>query len=147
MNSADKAMVLVRKQVRAQDELRLINKRAYSIFRNMQVRAKEVGRLQEIDFTVDWLREKSREIVSTPCRWCDRSIKAAKFSWDHKIPVGRGGTFAKENLDGVCSTCNGQKGNLTYQEFSGLRLFLATLAVEAKGDILRRLGLGARWRS
>lgn len=109
--------------------------------------AKELGRSEEIDFTVGDLRAWSLALRSMTCLWCDRVLKSKTISWDHKLPVSRGGSFSKSNLAGICSTCNGIKGSLCADEFSKLREFIMTLADKAKADILRRLGLGARWRS
>lgn len=147
MNSADKAMILVRRQVREHDEVALLNRRVYGIVRSMTEDAKECGRLAEIDFSVEELRGASQLLRGTDCKWCGRPLKAKNISWDHEIPIFRGGSYSKDNLAAICSVCNGQKGSLTAEEFKWLRDFIGTLAQEARSDILRRLGLGARWRS
>lgn len=147
MNSADKAMVLVRKQVREADEVSLLNRRIYGVVRSMAEDARERHRSAEIDFTVEELRHDSQALRGTDCKWCSRALKAKNISWDHEIPVSRGGTFSRANLSGICSVCNGQKGSLSAAEFGALREFIGKMAQEAKTDILRRLGLGARWRS
>ena len=147
MNSADKAMAVMRRQVRAADEIALVNKRAYSMFRAMSVRAIEDGKAEQIDFTVEDIRKAAREAIHFPCRWCERIITAKNFSLDHKTPICRGGSYQGFNLRIICSVCNGQKGSLIEDEFRALRAFLVTITVEAKADVLRRLGLGARWRS
>ena len=147
MNSADKALAVMRRQVRAADEITLINKRAYNIFRSMRERAKEIGHESEIDFDVEWLRGMSRTQVGLPCQWCKRTLTAKNFSWDHPKPIIRGGSFCRMNLLCICSVCNGQKGQLHSDEFAQLRNLLEGFAQQAKADVLRRLGLGARWRS
>ena len=147
MNAADKAELLIRKRVREEDDVKLLNKRTYGIFRRMSADAKELSRLAEIDFTVEELRAWSQRLRGMECSWCSRVLKSKDISWDHKIPVSRGGSYGKDNLAGICKVCNGQKGSLTLDEFARLRECLRTLAKEAKTDILRRLGLGARWRS
>lgn len=147
MNAADKAELLIRRRVREEDDVKLLNKRCYGIFRSMCQDAKEAGRIEEIDFTVDDLRAWSQKLRGMECFWCQRILKSKDISWDHKTPVSRGGSFSRENLAGICKVCNGIKGSLAHDEFSALRVFVTGLAKEAKADILRRLGLGARWRS
>jgi 5-methylcytosine-specific restriction endonuclease McrA len=147
MNAADKSMAAMRKQVREQDEISLVNKRAYSIFRSMLEKARDEKRDSEIDFDVEKLRAESRNCRGTACRWCGRTITAKNFSWDHRIPTSRGGTYSFENLQLVCSVSNGQKGNMTVAEFSELLALIKVWDEKARADVLRRLGLGARWRS
>jgi len=147
MNSADRAMIAVRKQVREADEISLLNRRMYGIFRSMVKDAAAKDRGREIDFTIERLRIAAHVLRQTNCQWCERVLTAKNISWDHRIPVSRGGSYSWENLAGICSVCNGQKGSLREDEFRELRGFISGLGAIAKADILRRLGLGARWRS
>lgn len=147
MNAADQTMRMMRARVREADAISHVNKRAYGIFRHMVEKATEMNRQAEIDFTLTDLRTDSQAVCGKPCKWCGRPITAKNFSWDHYKPIARHGTFSRANLECICSVCNGQKGQLTGTEFGALRIFLKALAKEAQADILRRLGLGARWRS
>ena len=49
------------------------------------------------------------------CGYCGVHMSAPTV--DHKIPVSRGGTDAKENLIAACQPCNSRKGNKTDKEY------------------------------
>jgi 5-methylcytosine-specific restriction endonuclease McrA len=147
MNPADKSLAAMRKQVREADELALVNRRAYGIFRSMQEKADEAQRDHEIDFTLEHLRSASRDSIGKLCRWCQRKLTPKNISWDHVVPVIRGGSYSWENLGCICSVCNGQKGSTLAEEFQLLLDLLKSFGDKGRADVLRRLGLGARWRS
>ena len=42
---------------------------------------------------------------------------------DHKTPISRGGSCARENLQVLCRTCNRAKGRMTMDEFMATRPF------------------------
>lgn len=53
---------------------------------------------------------------SGECHYCGRHTKFSYWTIDHKTPLVRGGQN-RANLIGACTTCNGAKGPLTYEEF------------------------------
>ncbi len=57
------------------------------------------------------------------CFYCGGDLNGA-FRIDHKTPLGRGGTDARENLCCACEVCSRQKGMRTADEYkSYLRSF------------------------
>ena len=51
------------------------------------------------------------------CNGCGGHFKPPNLSVDHKIPVSRGGTDARDNLQLLCPGCNSKKGAKTMSEF------------------------------
>jgi len=51
------------------------------------------------------------------CYLCLNPILFGKDHLEHKIPLSRGGTNIKNNLDVACQKCNNKKYNKTEQEF------------------------------
>lgn len=54
-----------------------------------------------------------------PCCWyCQNAFSPSRIrTTDHKIPVSRGGTNARENKVACCLPCNQEKADLTHIEF------------------------------
>jgi 5-methylcytosine-specific restriction endonuclease McrA len=55
------------------------------------------------------------------CQYCGESRPPCELTFDHVIPVARGGEKAWENIVTCCIPCNRRKGDRTPEE-SGLRL-------------------------
>ena len=55
------------------------------------------------------------------CQYCARHFNAAQLTYDHVVPVARGGPKTWENIVTCCVACNRRKGNCTPEE-AGLRL-------------------------
>jgi len=51
------------------------------------------------------------------CIYCHRELTMEEATLEHKQPVSRGGTNAKENLAIACGRCNCSKNNKTVEEF------------------------------
>ncbi|GAF81024.1 unnamed protein product [marine sediment metagenome] len=51
------------------------------------------------------------------CYLCLNSIKFGKDNLEHKIPLSRGGTNARDNLDIACKKCNSSKCSKTVEEY------------------------------
>lgn len=51
------------------------------------------------------------------CYLCLQPIEFGKDHLEHKIPLSRGGTNARENLDIACQKCNNKKFNKTEAEY------------------------------
>ena len=51
------------------------------------------------------------------CYYCGKQIEGRNKTVDHKIPISRGGTNARENLVMCCQSCNSHKNNRTESEY------------------------------
>lgn len=142
-----KELAEIKRGIREQDAWRAVERRCYSIFKHNQEKAEELKREKEIDFDLELMRKHAHTAVGQPCYWCLRKLTPKNFSFDHMVTVLRGGTFAWINMMVICSTCNNIKGSLSFEEFTKLHEFLHTLLIDARTDILRRLGLGGQWRN
>jgi hypothetical protein len=137
----------IKRGIREQDAWRTVERRCYSIFTHLREKAKELKREGEIDFGVETVRSTAHDAMGKPCHWCEKKLTPKNFSFDHMTAVMRGGLFAWSNMMIVCSGCNTTKGSLSAEEFVLLKAFLLTLCDAARLDILRRMALGAKWRS
>lgn len=58
-------------------------------------------------------------VRATPtCRYCGVRLNVFNRVSDHRIPVGRGGSDAIDNIDAVCWQCNLEKALRTPEEWS-----------------------------
>ncbi|HSR70668.1 MAG TPA: HNH endonuclease [Acidobacteriota bacterium] len=55
------------------------------------------------------------------CQYCGRRHATPELTYDHVVPVSRGGVKSWENIVTCCVPCNRRKGNRTPHE-AGLRL-------------------------
>ncbi len=55
------------------------------------------------------------------CQYCDRRLALGELTYDHVIPVSRGGSKSWDNIVTSCIACNRRKGGHTPEE-AGLRL-------------------------
>jgi len=58
------------------------------------------------------------------CPYCLSQVPVNEISLDHIVPVSRGGTNARENLQWIDLQCNLMKGALSHDEFLILMQFL-----------------------
>jgi 5-methylcytosine-specific restriction endonuclease McrA len=125
---------------------RVFMARTANVFRHQREVAKKHG--LGVDFDLAWLRNEVLCATTITdrrnCRYCGDRITVKTFSLDHRMPVARGGTFSKENVQIVCHKCNGAKGNLTASEYQQLLDVLTSWPKEAKTDVVRRLRAGGR---
>ena len=54
------------------------------------------------------------------CQYCGQSFPSSQLTYDHVIPVARGGNKSWENIVTCCIRCNRKKGNRTPEE-AGLK--------------------------
>ena len=54
------------------------------------------------------------------CQYCGQGFPTSHLTYDHVIPVARGGNKSWENIVTCCVTCNRKKGNRTPEE-AGLK--------------------------
>lgn len=55
------------------------------------------------------------------CQYCRKSFPTNELTFDHVVPVSRGGTRSWENIVSCCIPCNRKKGSRTPEE-AGLKL-------------------------
>lgn len=55
------------------------------------------------------------------CQYCGQRFPTSELTYDHVVPVARGGTKSWENIVTCCVSCNRLKGNRMPEE-AGLRL-------------------------
>jgi 5-methylcytosine-specific restriction endonuclease McrA len=59
--------------------------------------------------------------VAEACKWsctyCGRVLDYAEVTYDHIVPLSRGGRHIKENLTLACGSCNSSKGMKTVEEW------------------------------
>lgn len=116
--------------------------RTWTMHRDHKRRA--IARGAQIDYTVGQLRDLIGAAIGGPCPYCRRVLGDRTFSIDHVEPVGRGGSFAFENLAVCCQDCNFAKGPLTGVEFLELMLLLGAWEDCARQNTLARLKAGAK---
>lgn len=58
---------------------------------------------------------------SYTCQYCNTQFRSEELTFDHVIPVSRGGTKSWENIVTACIDCNRRKGGQTPNE-AGMRL-------------------------
>lgn len=61
------------------------------------------------------------------CQYCRRRPSTSELTYDHVIPVARGGPKSWENIVTCCIPCNRKKGNRTPEE-AGMKLLKAPKA-------------------
>lgn len=86
------------------------------------------------DWTVEWIGPGAIR-----CPYCEsigrnaRLITIEDCTFDHKVPLARGGTWELHNLIPCCEDCNRLKGSMSYEFFIVLIRQIETIA-----DILDR---------
>lgn len=87
-----------------------------------------ISRIKPAGITFEMLGIEAR---GWPCPYCacimTHKIDGASPTTDHVIPRSRGGPDTRANYLACCTSCNGDKANLTLFEFAGLLM--------AKGDV------------
>jgi hypothetical protein len=72
-----------KRALRAEQDAATVNRRCYSIWRHLQEKASSLGRLEEINFDVEALRNLAASAVGTPCAWCGKKLTPGNFAFDH----------------------------------------------------------------
>lgn len=62
------------------------------------------------------------------CGICDRPVPAHEVSWDHVIPIDKGGSHLEANIQPAHAQCNSVKGNRSL-EWARQRIKLFNLEV------------------
>lgn len=64
------------------------------------------------------------KLVKKRCRYCKAT---ENLTIDHKVPVTRGGSDHKSNLQVLCMTCNGTKSALSHNDVKRLFKWFLTI--------------------
>ena len=79
---------------------------------------------------------------SVTCIYCYTVLTLDTISFDHLLPLSRGGENWVPNLGLCCTTCNKTKGSLTEEEYCSLLELMIGWPQEARDNVCRRLRLG-----
>jgi 5-methylcytosine-specific restriction endonuclease McrA len=93
--------------------------------------------LPSIDTLHAWASAEARV-----CAYCKSALTRSNTSFDHALPLSRGGDTAPANLRLACKPCNNAKGTMTDGEFAALRGLVTTWPDGGK-SVMVRLRLGA----
>jgi 5-methylcytosine-specific restriction endonuclease McrA len=74
------------------------------------------------------------------CQYCGRSFAPSRLTFDHVIPVARGGHKGWDNIVTCCIPCNRRKGNRAPDE-AGLHLVRKPCRPPAHSALTLRLGI------
>lgn len=75
------------------------------------------------------------------CQYCRHSFPSDELTFDHVVPVSRGGPRTWENITTACIDCNRKKGNRTPEEAS---MHLASKPARPKYSPVFRVTIGLR---
>lgn len=65
------------------------------------------------------IRRTRRKLLkwSPWCAYCKKILTAETVTIDHVVPLSKGGSRGRSNLVLCCSKCNGEKKDMTVEEF------------------------------
>jgi len=96
----------------------------------------------QCNITIEQLRQLMYENYGKPCKYCGRTLDVNNIVIDHIVPVSKGGSSDRDNLQIICKTSNSMKGSLDENSFKLLLDWLETVPQELKKDISIRLSRG-----
>ena len=90
---------------------RLESERKYN--KNNKEKVKEKARRYYINYKKSGIisKEKKIKIFTKQKNRCNICKEIKKLTIDHIVPVSKGGRNERENLQGLCASCNSRKGN------------------------------------
>ncbi|VVB66219.1 HNH endonuclease [Candidatus Gugararchaeum adminiculabundum] len=91
---------------------------------NVQKRRVKLKTLNPIK-AKDWLAIRN---FSPLCSMCGRFVECKNLTLDHIIPISKGGTNDKENIQALCSLCNRRKHNFVNEELEATKLIMQICA-------------------
>lgn len=89
-------------------------------------------------FQVKFSRENVFLRDAYTCQYCNRKFQVEQLTFDHVIPLSRGGETSWENIVTCCRKCNCAKGNKFLQEFH-LKLHVPPRAPKWSPQIVLKL--------
>jgi len=110
---------------------------------SMISRSKKYG--VNCDITLDEVRELVLQYYGKPCKYDkNRLVTHNNMVFDHIIPISKGGTSNKDNIQIISKFSNNVKGSLKEELFLVFLGWLETIDPELKKDITIRLAGGLR---
>jgi 5-methylcytosine-specific restriction endonuclease McrA len=92
--------------------------------------------------TVEDLRELTYAAYGTPCKYSGRILTIDNLVYDHLVPISKGGSSNRENIQVISKFSNSMKGSLDEEHFLVLLAWLKTVPEELAKDISIRLAKG-----
>jgi 5-methylcytosine-specific restriction endonuclease McrA len=117
-----------------------LQKRCRAALASLKRRAAADGR--RLPFDLDALVKLARACPT--CGYCKNCCPSNLLTFDHKLPVARGGRHDLDNHAVCCIPCNLRKGLLSAEEYVQLLALLQTFHPRAAGDVRGRLAAGGR---
>ena len=115
-------------------------KRVDSVKNQMVSRSKKAG--VECNITTEHIRQLLFDNYNTACHYCGRILVLNNSTFDHIIPISKGGPSTVDNIQVICRPCNHMKGSLHEESFLLLLAWLRTVPEELRKDISIRLARG-----
>lgn len=126
-----KQLVLVRPTAAELERFRYATDEAYRTERRQRVHARRRG---IAPMPLEGIRELAEQFAGR-CAYCP----AVAETWDHIVPVSKGGRTEPGNMLPACRSCNSRKGNRDVFDF------IDAAAVDASQELLEALALAAEW--
>lgn len=63
-------------------------------------------------------RQKILSAQKNRCAYCRKKLEKFNINWDHIVPISKGGSNDRRNIQALCSTCNRRKGAIHPIEFA-----------------------------
>ena len=133
------------KEVHSRNIDKMVNrlmKRLDGVKSSMVSRSKKLG--VECTITLEDIRELALEAYGTQCKYSGRVLKLDNMVFDHRIPISKGGTSNRDNIQVISKFSNNMKGSLEETHFRMLLEWLDTVPEELKKDVSIRLAHGIR---
>jgi 5-methylcytosine-specific restriction endonuclease McrA len=131
------------------DKLKTVHKR------NIEIKAKKLMRKTSAaftsmkkrcdgDITLDDIRELTVTAYGSICTYSGRELDISNMVYDHIMPVSKGGTSSKHNIQIISRFANNMKGSLLEDDFLILLTWLNQLPPELSKEVAFRLAGGRK---
>lgn len=64
-----------------------------------------------------WLDRQFRDKAQKPCAWCGTKMNRSQATFDHVMPLSKGGYDKGKNGAISCLSCNSRKGSMLPDKF------------------------------
>lgn len=140
INKFEQMLILYHKNNIKKLAVKLVNK-SVSIKNSMVSRSKKCN--VRCDITVNDIRELILQYYGKPCKYInERIIDYKNMTFDHIIPISKGGESTRNNIQIISRFSNNIKGSLDEKSLYILLDWLNSVDSELKKDIMIRLAKG-----